>query len=144
MMRAVASARFLSNGCQNGPTSQNAPMSKRKRRTQQPPQEKTDPQTVEMLTVGWMLSVVTTLICEVGFVLARAYLLLVDPTASRMGVLAGMLLFAAAVVGVISLVLCAVVVKLRRAPPPQGVIVVAVVIGAIPLLAMALGSLRQL
>jgi hypothetical protein len=96
-----------------------------------------------MLTVFWMLSVMTGLLCEVGFVLARAYLRLFDPTAARMEVLAGMLLFAAAVVGVISLALCVAVVKLRKSPPPLGVIVFGVVIGAIPLAAMLLGSLRQ-
>jgi hypothetical protein len=119
-------------------------MSKRKRILKPaPPPVRTEPQTVEMLTVFWMLSVMTSLLCEVGFALARAYLRLVDPTAARMEVLAGMLLFAAAVVGVISLALCAAVVKLRKVPPPVGVIVCGIVIGAIPLVAMALGSLRQ-
>ena len=121
-------------------------MSNRKRRPrQQPPTKikKSDPQTAEMLTVGWMLSVMTALLCEVGFVLARAYVLLVDSAASRIAVLAGMLLFAAAVVGAISLALCAVVARMRREPTPGGVIAVAVVIGAIPLVAIVLGALRQ-
>jgi hypothetical protein len=58
-------------------------------------------------------------------------------------VFAGMLLFAAAVVGVISLAACGAVVKLRKVQPPLGVIVCGIVIGAIPLVAMVIGSLRQ-
>ena len=50
---------------------------------------------------------------------------------------------AAAVVGVISLVVCGAVVKLRKVKPPLGEIVCGIVIGAIPLVAMLIGSLRQ-
>ncbi|HEY2838523.1 MAG TPA: hypothetical protein VGJ26_05215 [Pirellulales bacterium] len=119
-------------------------MSKRKQRPKQTPSPTSgESQSVEMLTVGWMLSLITGLLCEIGFVLARAYVLFVDPTAGRMEVLASMLLFAAAVLGLFSLALCAVVVKLRKAPPPRGIVVFGIVIGAAPLAALLIGSLRQ-
>jgi hypothetical protein len=119
-------------------------MSKRKPRPKPTPAPaSSEPQTVEMLTVFWMLSVMTALLCEIGFALSRAYLRLVDPMAARMEVLGGMLLFAAAVVGLISLAACVVVVRLRKVPPPFGLIVCGIVIGAVPLVAMTIGSLRQ-
>lgn len=121
-------------------------MSKRKRqRTAKPASvpASSETQTVEMLTVFWMLSLMTGLLCEVGFVLARAYLRLVDPAAARMEILAGMLLFAAAVIGAISLLACGLVVRLRKVPPPRGIIVCGLVIGAAPLVAMLIGSLRH-
>lgn len=120
-------------------------MAKRKSRPKPPPPpaEKSEPQSVEMLTVFWMLAVMTGLLCEVGFALGRAYLRLVDPTAVRLEVLVGMLLFAAAVVGAISLMLCVAVVKMRKVSPPLGVIVFGVFIAASPWVVILLNSLRQ-
>jgi len=86
----------------------------------------------------------TALLCEVGFLLARAYVLFVDNDAHRMSVLAGMMLFAACVVGLISMGLCLAVVRFRTPKPPRSVILCSVVIGVLPLLAAAIINLRQL
>ena len=64
-----------------------------------------EPPAIETLTVGWMLSVLTALVCELGFVAARGYLLAIDSTARRIEVLAVMLMFAALVVGSTSVAL---------------------------------------
>ena len=101
-------------------------------------------QSADLLTVNWMLSVMTTLLCEVGFLLARAYVLFVDSEAHRMGVLSGMMLFAACVIGLISLGMCAAVVRYRKPRPPQSVILCAVVICVLPLVVAAIINLRPL
>ena len=100
------------------------------RRKRAPQARASDNRSVEALTVGWMLCVLTTLVCELGLAAARIYLLAVNPDARWIAALAAMLLFAAAVVGLISLLLAWAVVKIRREPPPRGVLVFALVIGA--------------
>lgn len=104
---------------------------KRKRRPKQ--RTKSEPRGVEVLTVGWMLMVVTTLACEVGFVVSR---MLADSGGPLM-LLSGLLLFAALVIGLIALATMPVVVRSRRAAPPTGIVVFAAVISGAPL-AMAL------
>jgi hypothetical protein len=106
-------------------------MSKRKQRPIAQPAA-TEPSAVETLTVGWMLSVMTTLVCELGFVAARAYLIVVAPASARIQVLAMVLLFAAFVVGSVSLELAYAVVRGRHTPPPRGILVFSVVVGAAP------------
>jgi len=110
-------------------------MSKAKRKRPPTPAAGED-RSVEALTIGWMLSVMTTLVCELGFTAARVVLLLVDRDAPWIATLAGVLLFAAAVVGLVSLLLAWAVVKMRREPPPRGILVFALVVGAAPLAMM--------
>jgi len=97
--------------------------------------------TVEFLTIGWMLAVVTALVCELGLVAARSYLLVVDGEAARMTSLAAILLFASLVVGLVVLGLGYAVVRSRRVPPPRGIVVFASVVGAAPLAALLLRAL---
>ena len=106
-------------------------MSKRKPRPAAQPTA-AEPATVETLTVGWMLSVITALVCEMGFAAARGYLLVVDPASAKMQVLATVLLFASFVIGVASLGLAYGVVRSRRTQPPQGILVFSIVVGAVP------------
>ncbi len=91
----------------------------------------------EWLTIAWMLSVVTTLVCEFGSVGARwcASLLADRPL---LGVLSEILLFAAMVIGMISLVMTPAVIKIRRARPPRGILVFAVAVAAAPVLVVFL------
>ncbi|HWB13268.1 MAG TPA: hypothetical protein VG826_28845 [Pirellulales bacterium] len=97
-----------------------------------------DPRTVEVLTVGWMLTVITTLACEVGFILARW---LAGGERSLM-VLSQLLLFAAFVIGLIALFVTPVVLRSRRVAPPPGVTIFALVVGAAPLLLVAIEMLE--
>jgi hypothetical protein len=91
-----------------------------------------EPPAVETLTVGWMLAVMTALVCELGFVAARGYLTAVDAGSAKMQVLATVLLFAAFVIGSASLALAYGVVRARRTAPPRGILVFSVVVGAAP------------
>ena len=100
------------------------------------PTAPSDDRSVEALTIGWMLCVMTTLVCELGLAAARIYLLTVDSDARWIAALAAMLLFAAALIGLISLLLAWAVVKMRREPPPRGILVFAVVVGAAPVVSM--------
>lgn len=98
-----------------------------------------EPGNVEILTVGWMLMVVTTLACEIGFVISRG---LADGGAHLM-VLSGLLLFAALVIGTLALILTPIVLRNRRARPPAGIVFFAAVVSAIPLGIVAVEALHR-
>jgi hypothetical protein len=86
----------------------------------------------DALTVGWMLSVFTTLVCELG-TLASYWYAAAHPEAARVNVLCGLLLFTAVVVGLFSLCLLPVVVKMRREAPPLPIMIFAVLVDLSPL-----------
>ena len=90
---------------------------------------------MEALTIGWMLMVVTTLVCELAFVLVRTINRADQPNWSM---LAGLLLFAAMVSGLLVLIITPVVLRGRRHPPPRSVTIVSLVIGAARLVLVAL------
>ncbi|HEY4310083.1 MAG TPA: hypothetical protein VGN12_11580 [Pirellulales bacterium] len=110
-------------------------MPKRKQKIEVPSPRDPNP-SVEFLTVAWMLSVMTALVCELGFVAARGYLLLVDSKTATIQALAAMLLFAALVIGLVSLGLMVLVVRMRRVTPPRGILVFAAVVSLVPVAAM--------
>jgi hypothetical protein len=85
-----------------------------------------------------MLSVLTVLVCELAFAAVRGYLLIVDSEAPRLEMLLAELVFAALVVGIVSLVLALAVVKAGRTPPPRGILVFSIVVGAAPLATLLL------
>jgi hypothetical protein len=94
----------------------------------------------DAMTVGWMLTAITALVCQAGLVAVRAvehY----QPEAAALGVLGELLLFAALVFGVISLVLAPIVLRLRRTPVPPGITIFAVAVGFTPLAIVAWRSL---
>jgi hypothetical protein len=111
---------------------------KRKRRSKS--RVEPEPRTVEVLTVGWMLMVVTTLACEIGFAAAR---MLSDSPDSSLMMLSQLLLFAALVIGIVALLTTAVVVRSRRLPPPPGITVFAVTVAAAPLALAAMEMMRK-
>jgi hypothetical protein len=113
-------------------------MPKPKRNARRVDQRSPDSPAVEFLTVGWMLSVITALVCELAFAGVRGYLLAVDGESPRMEMLAAVLVFAAVVVGLISLALAFAVVKAGRTPPPRGILTFSIVVGVLPLAAMVL------
>jgi hypothetical protein len=79
-----------------------------------------------------MLTVLTALLCEVGSVAAVA----LRGLGEGLALLGAYLLFAAVIIGAISLLLAVVVLRLRRQPPPRGITVFALVVGAAPLMVM--------
>ncbi len=85
----------------------------------------------DALTVGWMLAVMTTLVCELG-VLAAYWYAAAHP-AAKADVLCGLLLVAAIVIGLVSLCLLPLVVKLRHQMPPLPVVIFAIVVSLSPL-----------
>ena len=93
----------------------------------------------EFLTVAWMLSVFTTLVCELGSAAAIWYLR-AQPQAVQVAALASVLLFAALVTGTLSLVLMAGAWRLRRVKPPPGVSVFALVVGVAPVVMLLVRS----
>ena len=97
-----------------------------------------DPRTVEVLTVGWMLTVVTTLACEVGFVLARW----LARGERSLTMLSRLLLFAAFIIGLIALFVTPVVLRSRRVAPPRGVTAFSVVVAAAPIILVAIEILE--
>jgi membrane protein YdbS with pleckstrin-like domain len=110
---------------------------KRKKRSK--PQATTESRSMEVLTIGWMLMVVTTLGCEVGFVAARW---ISGGTQGPLMMLSQLLLFAALVIGLVTLLITPVVVRGRRLPPPPAVTAFAVVIAAAPLAMAAVEMLK--
>ena len=84
-----------------------------------------------------MLAVMMTLLCELGVAGAAAYIAF-DDEAAMIQMLFGTLLFAALVMGVISLLLTVAAIKSRRAPPPRGIVVLAIAVGAVPIVAALL------
>jgi len=108
----------------------------RKRRKPQAPGES---RSVEFLTVAWMLAVMTTLVCEVGGTLAKIF----GEGNLRLSLLAGYLLFAAAIIGAVSLVMLAAVYKLRKVKPPSGIIFFSAVVGGTPMIVLLFSWLQE-
>jgi len=91
----------------------------------------TESRAADLVTVVWMLHVVTAFACQVVGALARlAYLWVSDHP--LLGVLAGFMLLASLVAGTVSLLLLPVVWRARRVPPPTGILVVAIGVGVMP------------
>lgn len=99
-----------------------------------------DPRSVEVLTVGWMLMVITTLVCELGFAAIRIGRPQPD---SRLTILSSLFLFAALVIGLLALLVTPVVLRSRRVPPPPGITVFAVVVTLAPVAMVVFDLLRQ-
>ncbi|HEX3871688.1 MAG TPA: hypothetical protein VHV77_14695 [Pirellulales bacterium] len=89
----------------------------------------------ELITVGWMLSVLTAFTTEVVAVSARmaSHWLGSQPL---LAMLAGFMLLASLVAATTSLVLLPVVLKLRDVPPPMPVIVFSIFVAGIPWIAL--------
>lgn len=89
----------------------------------------------EVTTVGWMLSVLTTLACQVtalaiwAFFQGRA-------DADRALIFASYLHFSAIVMGLASLGLMTVVLKVRSEAPPRSILIFAVLVAVAPIAAL--------
>jgi RsiW-degrading membrane proteinase PrsW (M82 family) len=95
----------------------------------------------EAATVAWTVAVTMVVACDVAAIAAHLYLLR-HPGERPVAVLAQLMLFGGAVIGVASLALLPVVRKLRRVPPPTGFTVFAVCAAAAPVLALVAQAFR--
>lgn len=93
---------------------------------------------VDGLTVGWMLTLITTIFCLFVAISARAFVRYIQPQAAMIGVLSGLMLFAAAIISLILLVLTPIIVRRKISNPPQGLVVFAYAVGAAPWISMLL------
>ncbi|MAT72247.1 MAG: hypothetical protein CMJ58_22300 [Planctomycetaceae bacterium] len=94
-----------------------------------------EPRLVEAVTVGWTVSVSTVVLCELGAVLAHL-LALANPGAPKVVVLRDLLIFAAAAIGVLSLVLLPIVYRVRTIKPPVGFTVFAATAAVAPIVTL--------
>jgi hypothetical protein len=98
-------------------------------------------QASEAMTIAWTVSVTMVLICDL--IAAMMHLVVRFNHELRGAVLfKELVLYSAAVIGIVSLVLAAVAYRVRRTPPPTGVIVFGVCVAAAPILALIVRSLR--
>ena len=95
----------------------------------------------EAITVAWTLSVVMVLATGLMALAARVYVL-ARPGAERMRALEELALFAACVIGLVSLALLPVVYRVRRRPPPLAIVIFAVIAAAAPLLLVLIQSVQ--
>lgn len=86
----------------------------------------------EFMTVGWLLTTFTTLVCELGAVIATWYAS-GHPQARGIATLAAVLMFAAMLTGLFSLALLVAAWKLRAVKPPRGIVVFSLVVSLAPL-----------
>ena len=96
------------------------------------------PRWIETLTIAWMLSVMTTLACEIMAGSARLAVRSLFPEAQALQLFGGFLMFSALVIGSISLILGGIVLWTRPQRPPSGVIVFWLTIAAVPWIVAAL------
>ena len=98
-----------------------------------PGQGRAEAPTAEFLTIAWLLTVMTTLACEVGyFVVTMISNWRVD--AKWLELLAGVLMFAALVTGLMSVGMLFAVRRMRKIPPPTPIVIFSVIVGVTPIL----------
>jgi membrane protein YdbS with pleckstrin-like domain len=90
----------------------------------------------EFLTVIWLLSALTALVCQVCAALTGWYVH-THPLATGVAALAAVLMFAALVIGTLSLGMLVAVWKLREVKPPAGLAFFAATVSALPWLVLA-------
>ena len=103
-----------------------------KRRQKRPhPQIPQESRAAELVTVLWMLSALTTLVCEIGLLAAMGYLHS-HSEAQYVAALYFLLWLTAIVAGTLTVALVPIVLKLRIQPPPPVVTMAAVIMGTAP------------
>lgn len=95
----------------------------------------------EAATIAWTVSVTMVVACDVAAIAANLYLVK-HPEERPVAVLAQLMLFGGAVIGMASLVLLPIVRRLRRFPPPAGFTVFAGCAAAAPVLALIARALQ--
>ena len=113
--------------------SKNKPSRPAKGPVKNPSQGPAEAPTAEFLTIAWLLTVMTTLGCEVGyFVVTMISNWRVD--AKWLELLAGVLMFAALVTGLMSVGMLFAVRRMRKIPPPTPIVIFSVIVGVTPIL----------
>lgn len=98
---------------------------------------------VRFVTVGWLLSSLTTILCVAaagGGLLAAA----ASPQLANLRLFAEYMLFAGLIVGSAALVLLIAVLRVRPEPPPRALIVGSLVASAVPFLLLSLRAAELL
>ncbi len=113
-------------------------MPKKKRRLERPNMppgsRPVESRPAEAITVAWMLSVMTTLMC--AGMAGMVWLFLHDHSGNETAMLlVGYLHFSSFVTAIVSLALLGPVLKMRRAAPPLSIVALAVIAAALPILA---------
>jgi hypothetical protein len=104
---------------------------KKRNRKAREPERLPETKAADALTVAWMLSVMTTLMCELAWAASRQWVYL-HPDQPQMAMFCQLLFFSALVTGGVSLLIIPFVYRLRRLLPPRGITVFAAIVGAAP------------
>lgn len=118
----------------------NQPKPRERRRSRQP-SGSVESRGAETLTILWTLLVTTVVGCDLGAAVTR-FLLAKAPDNAALKLLSGLLLIAAALLGVAILALLPLVLRVRRTPPPRGYVVFALLVAVAPILAVILLTVR--
>ncbi len=94
----------------------------------------------DAITIAWTVTVTTLTFCLLATLGAHGYVKLV-PDAKKMLLLREMMLFAAAIVGTLSILLLPAVYRFRQTPPPRGLVVFGMCLSVAPLLVMVLRAI---
>ena len=123
-------------------------MSKRKIKTRRQKQVRHvehgtgETRTSDAATVAWTVSVTTVFFCNIASAAAHLYAE-ANPQLAGARMLSQLLLFSAAAIGFLSLMLLPAVFRLRRTPPPTGFLVFAVCSALAPILAVLVQSMQR-
>src|SRR5262245_51061220 len=78
-------------------------------------------QAADAMTIGWMLAILTTLLCQIG-ALAMRWLAFANPRLAGLSSFSAMLFFAALIIGLVALALIPVLYKIRILAPPTPIV----------------------
>ena len=113
---------------------------KKSKRTVSPASRETP--AVEALTVGWVLTMLLTLLFDIGSLVARWYLAEIDSKAQPIAALYMLTLIGSLATGTICLALTPLVRKLRRELPPRSVTWFAVIVSLFPFAMLLMNAVR--
>jgi len=104
--------------------------------------ERRESQSVEAITVAWMLAVMSTVLAEVALMAATWWIWANrDDVPEEALALAAVLWLATLVMGALTLLLTPIVWRMRREKPPAGIVAFALLVGAAPLVVALVQSL---
>lgn len=95
----------------------------------------------EAITVAWTVTITTLFCCNVAL-LAIHFWLVRNPDVKGLSALQELLLFAGALIGVLSLLLLPPLYKLRKVLPPKGLVVFGACLALAPLLTLLVRGLQ--
>ena len=113
-----------------------------RRKNKRPPLDPGETRGAVAVTVAWVMSVTTVLMCEAAAVAAHLAARF-NPPAPRIQLFSTWMLLTSAAVGAVSLALLPAVYRLRRVLPPTGLAVFGACAAAAPILAVVTRLLRE-